>query len=274
MPCRGVKAAPKDFRMYEILAEVDRAMQKPEEAGLKSLQMGVDADGPPTLWWKLGILQIVQGKFDEAKVTAKGLRSKAFPTLRSEFSATARSRCPSMPTCWKHSSASPGSLAGCDQTDWSNWRGIEGRPCLARAAFYSQGKTYEQLADFERALKAYRQAVDADPMWMPAREAVAATLQSLGRSSEALEVRRNLAKSQDASLATRVALIRESIAEISQLSADKRDWSDVDESAESARQGGPRIDGRVLAPGGTSNRPGPHRGSRETDRNGARKESR
>jgi tetratricopeptide (TPR) repeat protein len=224
---RGVKAAPKDFRMYEILADIDRTRQEPKES-LKWLQMGVDANGPPLIWWKLGISQIAQGKFEEAKETAKSLRTKVFSRAQLEsapvrvapsvYADLLEAQLSQIQGHWQDATKQIGQIGV----------GLKADPILARAAFYSQGKTYEQLADFERALKAYRQAVDADPMWMPAREAVAATLQSLGRSGEALEERRNLAESKDAPLNTRVALIRESIAKISQLSADKRDWSEVD----------------------------------------------
>ena len=106
---RGVTAAPKDFRMYEILADIDRARKQPEEA-LKWLKMGVDADGPPLLWWKLGILQIAQGKFDEAKETVKELRTKVFPrAIFGDAGCAGRLRRP----VGRANRAKPGSLAGC-----------------------------------------------------------------------------------------------------------------------------------------------------------------
>ena len=83
---RGVKAAPRDSRMYEILAQIDLARQQPE-AALKWLQMGVDADGPPRLWWTLGTCQIAKGRFDQARQTAQGLRKKVFPKRESQSAA-------------------------------------------------------------------------------------------------------------------------------------------------------------------------------------------
>ncbi len=225
---RGVKAAPKDFRMYEILADIDRIGQKPEEA-LKWLQMGVDADGPPLLWWNLGKMQIAQRKFDEAKETAKKLRTKVFPMVQLQSAAMHVAPAVYADLLDALIEQNQGHWQDATKLIGQTGVGLKTDPNLAKQSFYLLGKTYEQLADFEHALKAYRQAVDADPMWMPAREAVAATLQALGRSNEASEERRTLAKSQDASLGTRVALIRESIAKISQLSSDKRDWSEVDE---------------------------------------------
>ena len=156
--------------------------KQPEEA-LKWLQMGVDADGPPSLWWKLGNLQIAQGKFDEAKVNRERAPEQSLPQAAiGVFRRRRLRRCVYADLLEAQLSQVQGHWQDATKQIRSNWRGIEVRPRLAQAAFYSQGKTYEQLADFERALKAYRQAVDADPMWMPAREAVAATLQSLGRS--------------------------------------------------------------------------------------------
>ena len=186
---------------------------------VKSLQMGVDADGPPTLWWKLGILQIAQGKFDEAKVTAKGLRSKAFPTLRSEFSVMQvapsvyadllEAQLSQVQGHWQDATKQIGQIGV----------GLKADPALARSAFYSQGKTYEQLADFERALRPTARQL------MPTRCGCPLARPSPQPSSRWAGAVKHWSapesgRIQDASLATRVALIRESIAEISQLSAD------------------------------------------------------
>ncbi len=103
--------------------------------------------------------------------------------------------------------------------------GVKSDPDLAKQAFYAMGSCYEQLANNERALLAYRQAVDADPTWIPAREAVAASLESLGRVDEALEAQGTLTKFNDAPLAAWVTLIRWSILRTAALNADKRDWS-------------------------------------------------
>ncbi len=98
-------------------------------------------------------------------------------------------------------------------------------PDLAKQAFYSLGRSYEQLADTERALKEFQQAVNMDPMWLPAREALAADLESLGRINEALEARTTLATLKGAPAAAWVGLIRLSILATLRLPADQRgDW--------------------------------------------------
>ncbi len=76
------KAVPNDPRweslgtaMQEILADVAIATGHPEDA-VKSLQAAVDASGSPKLWWRLGSLQIGLGKFDAARQTMEGIRTK------------------------------------------------------------------------------------------------------------------------------------------------------------------------------------------------------
>ena len=222
---RGVKAAPKDPRMYDDLAQVELAKQQSDEA-LKWLQEGVDAGGPPSLWWKLGTLQIAKGKFDEARQTAKGLREKVFPVVQPAAATEVEpalyadlldAEIEQTQGHWLDASRRYGQIGV----------GLKSAPNLAKQAYYSLGKSYDQLADLESALKAYRQAVDADPMWIPAREALAASLQSLGRTDEALEEQNTLARMQDVPLSAWVNLIRLSLFAKSRLPADQRDWSDV-----------------------------------------------
>src|SRR5262249_8396529 len=74
---RGVKVAPKDYRMYELLYQLELAKQRPDEA-LIWLKKGVDANGPPDLWWRLGNLQIVMGKLSDVDETIKTLRYKTW----------------------------------------------------------------------------------------------------------------------------------------------------------------------------------------------------
>ena len=189
--------------------------------------MGVDADGPPQLWWKLGTIQIAQGKLDEARQTAQGIRKKVFPRMDMPSAAA-----PVEPGLYADLlEAQIEQIQGHWQEATKRFRqiglGLKSVPDLAKEAFFALGNSYEQLADTQRALAAYRQAVDADPMWRPAREAVAASLQALGRSDEALEAQGALARLKDAPLAAWATLIRWSIARTSRLSADRRDWSEV-----------------------------------------------
>jgi cellulose synthase operon protein C len=220
---RGVKAAPKDYRMYEVLAQLARAKQQPDEA-LKWLKLGIDADGPRHLWWELGSLQIAKGQFDEARETAKVLRTKVFP---SESAASAAQVAAGL-----YADLLEAKIAQ-DQGHWldaakrfgSVGQELKSAPDLASQAFYFLGKSYEQLADAESALKAYRQAVDADKLWIPAREALAASLASLGRIDEAFEEQSSLTKLKNASSEAWVGLIRLSIIRTARLPLEQRNWT-------------------------------------------------
>ena len=223
---RGVEAAPKDPRMYEILAQAELARQQPDEA-LKWLQMGTDADGPPRLWWKLGTLQIAKGNFDAARQTAQGLRKKVFPKVEAPAAATNVQPDLYADLLEAEIEQSQGHWVDATRRLGQLGVGLKSAPDLAKQAFYSLGKGYEQLADAERALKAYRQAVDADPMWVPARQAMAACLEALGRNDEALEEESTLTKMQGVPLTAWVSLVRVSILSKSRLNVEQRDWSDV-----------------------------------------------
>ncbi len=251
---RGVKAAPKDWRMYEILAQLDMSSQKPDKA-LEWLAKGVvDADGPPELWWELGRLQIATGKFLDAKETAEGLRNKTFTQVQAQASAgpvgpalyadLLEAQIEQVQGHWQDAAKRFGPLGP----------ELKSAPELAKQAFYSLGKSYEQLADAKSALKAYRQAVDVDPIWISAREAVVASLQSLGRLDEAMDEQSSVVKLleeqikskeehnssvklkddrdsvvelKNARLAAWAGLVRLSIAKTSRLPADQRDWGAV-----------------------------------------------
>jgi cellulose synthase operon protein C len=213
----GVDAAPKDPAMYEIQADVELAQRQPEDA-LKSLQKAVDVNGSPQAWWRLGILQLAMGKIAAAQQTAAGLRTKVLPRGSQVdpdlYADLLEAKIKQTKGNWLEASQQFGKAG----------LGLKSFPNLAREAFYGQGECCDQLADLQDALKAYRQAVDADPMWSPAREKVAATLQSLGRTDEALEEQHTVVSLKNAPLAAWVTLIRWSILKTSRLNAENRDW--------------------------------------------------
>jgi tetratricopeptide (TPR) repeat protein len=224
---RGIKASPKDWRMYEIMAQIDLARQKSDEA-LLWLQKGVDADGPSGLLWTLGSLQIAKGKLKEAGLTARGLRERTFKAEpQSSVTQVGPDLYADLLEAQIEQARGHWTVAAKRLTQIGT--GLKPFPDLAKQAFYTLGKSYEQLADVDLALKAYRQAVDTDPMWVLAREAVAATLRSLGRIDEALEEQSTLTRLKDAPVGAWVNLIRWSTLRTLRLSVDKRDWQAVND---------------------------------------------
>ena len=271
---RAVRAAPKDPRMYEVLAQIELAADKPDEA-IHWLQKGIEADGPPTMWLKLGSLQIARGKFDEAQKTARDLRAKPFPKLDADASAPSigpalyadllEAQIAQVQGHWAYETKNFGSLG----------QELKAAPNLAKQAFYSLGRSYEQLADTERALKEFQQAVNMDPLWPPAREAVAANLESLGRIDEAVEARTTLVKLEDAAVAAKgasvaakdaataakgasvaawVGLVRLSILQTSRLPADQRDWGRASDLLNQFARTAPNSAAVPLLPGGAARR--------------------
>jgi tetratricopeptide (TPR) repeat protein len=233
---RGIAIAPHDYRMYEVLAQLELSKQQPDEA-LKWLKKGVDAEGPPMLWWRLGSLQLAKGKFADARETAEALRTKAFPPAQVQatqigpglYADLLDAQIEQVQGHWVNAAKRFSSL-GLE---------LKSAPDLAKQAYYSLGKSYDQLADPKKALDAYRQAVDADPMWVPGREAVAAGLASLGRIPEALEEQNSLTKLKDAPPAAWAELVRLSIMNTSRLPVDQRDWGTAtDQLARFAMQAG------------------------------------
>jgi tetratricopeptide (TPR) repeat protein len=73
---------------------------------------------------------------------------------------------------------------------------LAANPDLAREARYFLGECFEQLGQPDRRQAALREALPvdpADPLWMPARAKLAASLLDLGRTADAAEVYENLA---------------------------------------------------------------------------------
>jgi tetratricopeptide (TPR) repeat protein len=226
---RGVEKVPKDSRMYVILAEIILAGEQPDkrEQAIQCLRNGVTATGQPDLLWRLGRLLIATGNIAEAGKTVESLRKKDFPKVYADF---LEAQIQYVQGRWLAASQGFGKL----DPD------VKSFPALAEQAFYCLGTSYEQLGDAERALAAYRQAVAAAPSSVPAREAVATSLQSLGRLDEALEEQRTLVKLKDAPLAAWAQLVRSCIRKNLRLAPAQRNWKEVEDVLEQAAQAAPK----------------------------------
>jgi cellulose synthase operon protein C len=240
---RAVKASPKDPRMYEVLANIEVAGQRPDEA-IRWLRLGIEEADQPKLRWTLGTLLIAKGRCDEARELAQALRNRTYrvpvdapvavaPELYADLLDAEIDRAQGH---W---------LTAAERIEKIGAE-LKSSPELARQAFFGLGNCYEQLADRAHAEKAYRQAVDADPLWIPARAALAATLYSLGRLEDALEIQRTLVGLKDAPPVANVELARWLILKTLRSSPESRDWTQVESLIEEIAKADPKSPAAAL----------------------------
>jgi tetratricopeptide (TPR) repeat protein len=103
---------------------------------------------------------------------------------------------------------------------------------------------YQQLGDPDAQLAAYRKAAGIDPLWVPARLGVAATLGSLGQINEALEEYRRIAGLKGGAAAADIALARLLVlknlrGQPNQTGSGERDWKEAESVLDRLAQAAP-----------------------------------
>jgi tetratricopeptide (TPR) repeat protein len=101
-------------------------------------------------------------------------------------------------------------------------------PELLKEVVFRLARCYEQLGDTEAQLAAYRKAARIDPLWVPGRMGVAATLSSLGQVSAALEEYRQIGRLEDMAATGDFEVARLLALKNLRLRAPERDWKEVE----------------------------------------------
>lgn len=181
---RGLELSPQNDVVYATLADVELKDGHPDEA-IRWLQRGLkalpDQDG---LRWNLANLMIENGKLERAGAIIDELGTGEFPKARVRY---LRGRVLFEQQQW---------LAAAHL--FEDVRGpLAQTPDLVKLVDFWLGQCYEQLGSSDQQLLAFRRAVDADPFWIPARLGVASALISVGRTDEALQEYRQIARLPD-----------------------------------------------------------------------------
>lgn len=103
-------------------------------------------------------------------------------------------------------------------------------PAWQAQVAYLQGQCQELLGDLQEAIVSYRRAVNRNPSWTGARQALAGVLLASGRSNEALLELRPIREATDATSAVELLQARAQIVQFSRLPDNQRDWSAVEDS--------------------------------------------
>lgn len=218
----AIKLYPKRAEFYLRLADLELPRNASQAAGW--LRKGIDASpGDVTLKWTLGDVLILLGKFDESAQILEELRKEGIrPELLDYLEGRMKVAQGDLPHAVKILETAQAGLAA--QRDTRE---------LAKKALLQLGECYEKLGNADLRYKAYRQAVaielDPDPLWVAARQGLAASLFGLNKIEEAIvQYRIILPRQPDAREAMTRLLIYQNLSR----PAEQRQayWQEIDQS--------------------------------------------
>jgi predicted Zn-dependent protease len=102
-------------------------------------------------------------------------------------------------------------------------------PVFSRQANFLLGECYDRLGEVDLRYEAFKNARPSDifdPLWVPASVAFAASQAEMGRTKEAIETYRSVARFAPGAV---LPLVRLLVIDVLRQPAEKRDWKEVDE---------------------------------------------
>jgi tetratricopeptide (TPR) repeat protein len=230
---RAITARPMAAGGYRAVSKTESRQGEWEKA-LATLRRGIEkASDPWDLLWDQGLVLIAQDKLTEAQETVARLRrlprEQTFnPALTDFLQAEIEAAQGHWSVAAKVFAEVARQLERPDQD--LGGTAVEGTTAreVLKDAECRLAICCEHLGDSGAQLAAYRKAARLDPLWVPARMGVAATLASLGQIPDALEEYRQIGKLKGATAAADVDIARLLLLKNLGVPESRRDWKDVE----------------------------------------------
>ncbi len=230
---RAISARPKGAGGYRAVSKVESRQGEWKKA-LASLRLGIEkASDPRDLLWDQGLVFIAEGELTKAQETVARLRrlpqEQTFnPALIDFLQAEIEAAQGHWFVAAKAFAEVARQLEHPDQDLGST--GVQGTTAneLLKDVECRLAICYEHLGDSGAQLAAYRKAARLDPLWVPARMGIAATLASMGQIPEALEEYRQIGKLKGTTIAVDVDVVRLLVLRNLGVPESQRDWKDVE----------------------------------------------
>jgi len=241
---RSIAAAPELADGYLALFRIEIRSSHREKA-VEALRRGIEkAADRRELLWDLGRITIERGELDEARKAVAQLRGlplgQGFDPVLIDY---LQAQIEAGQGNWFAASLAFVDVA--QQLEQPKEKGSSGEaqqgntPELLKEVECRLARCYEQLSDTEAQLAAYRKAAHIDPLWVPARMGVAATLSTLGQISEALEEYRQIGRLEGMSATGDFEVARLLAIKNLRLRAPERDWKEVEAILDRLKQATP-----------------------------------
>jgi len=223
---RLIELHPHRIEGYTALANIEAHAGDQDEA-IRCLKRGREANPKQVdLLWMLGLQYREAGQLDEAEQTVEQLIEAEYPLPRISY---LEARIDLAKGNWLAAQQRLERIRG-ELTQW---------PDLLKRVDLCLGECYHQLGNADQQLTAYRRAVQADPLWIPARVGLASALLSTGRIEEALQEFRQLMRMDRAPAAGWIDLARLVVLKNLRLDPADRDWFEAERLIEFAERANP-----------------------------------
>ena len=220
---------PKRIEAYTALAEIETQAGDRDKA-IRCLQRGLEANrGEVDLLWRLGLLYREADQLDKAEQTVQQLIEAEYPTPRISY---LEARIELARGHWLAAQQRLERIRG-ELTEW---------PDLLKRVDFCLGKCYQELGNADQQLTAYRRAVQADPLWIPARVGLASALLSTGQIEAALQEFSQVMRMDRAPAAGWIDLARLTVLKNLRLDRADRDWSAAERLIDIAEKANPDAD--------------------------------
>jgi tetratricopeptide (TPR) repeat protein len=221
---RGIELYPADISLYTTLADVELRAER-REAAIEALQRGLKATADhPQLLWSMANLLVDVGRLKEAAGITDRLEALDNPPYPTVLIGYLRARLAFVEGHWLQA------IQGFDQVRG----GLTRWPDLMKQADFWTGKSYGKLGNTDQQIAALRRAVSADPLFAPARAALAEALLKAGRTNEAMVeyafLRRKITRD------SAIPWARMQIVRTLQMPAARRDWEEATDTLREAER--------------------------------------
>jgi tetratricopeptide (TPR) repeat protein len=200
-------------RMYLLLADVENALNDGKQA-VAILQKAYDESKNPELLWTMADWQLSALDLNGATATIEKLKSLDYPDVGLDY---LRGKMLITQSRWRE---------GCDALERARPFCVESPDRSSRLEYFL-GLGYGNLGNSDKQIEAFRRALEIDPQFAPARQALMEALGKAGKKDDALREAAEAAKSSK-DPRTLLALIGLRIEKQRRLPKAERQWDEID----------------------------------------------